>query len=322
MDYDKLVSIIIPVYNVQAYLRECLDSILLQTYKKYEVILVDDGSEDDCVNLCDEYAQKDSRFIAIHKENGGVASARNKGLQVAKGEYVTFVDSDDTIDSNYIEAMVFGMDFYNVNFVRAPFKKNGVLQSNYSYYSSFENSVIEFGSMINISLFNSVWGIMVKRVCIGKICFDERIYYGEDVLFLLQVFVNSENKKILLLKEPFYNYVVREGSALNSSFNEKRLSLLTVANKVIELLRPYPFMDRPAKMFKKFCCFSVYEKLLECKDSLYAEKKKALRQEIIDLRKQGFRPNDKIANMLELSVIYGGYGAISKLWKLKNFLSS
>lgn len=320
MECDKLVSIIIPVYNVQTYLRECLDSILQQTYKNFEVILVDDGSNDDSPNLCEEYAQKDSRFIAIHKENGGVASARNKGLQVAKGEYITFVDSDDTIDSNYIEAMVSGMERYKVDFVRAPFKKNGVPQFNYSYYASLDNPVIEFYSMINTSLFNSVWGMMLKRNCIGDICFDESIFYGEDVLFLLQVFVNSENKELLLLKGPFYNYAVREGSALNTSFNVKWLSLLTVADKVEDLLRPFPFMDCPAKKFKKFCCLTVYEKLVDCKESRYAEKKKVLREEIIKLRKQGFRPKNKIADIMELSVIYGGYGIIRNLRKIKSRL--
>lgn len=320
MGCNKLVTIIIPIYNVRAYLRECLDSILKQTYKYFEVILVDDGSKDDSLSFCEEYARKDSRFIVIHKENGGVASARNKGLLVARGEYITFVDSDDTIDSRYIEAMVSGMERYKVDFVRAPFKKNGVPQTNYSYYARLDNPLIEFESMIDTSLFNSVWGMMVKRDCIGNVCFDESIYYGEDVLFLLQVFVNLENKKLLLLKEPFYNYAVREGSALNSSFNVKWLSLLTVADKVEELLHPYSFMASPAKNFKKFCSISVYEKISDSKDVRYAKKKKALRQEIKCLRKLGFRPNNRMANIMELSIIYGGYGLIRKLRTLKNRL--
>ena len=320
MECDKLVSIIIPVYNVQTYLRECLDSILQQTYKNFEVILIDDGSKDDSLNLCEEYARKDSRFVVIHKKNGGVSSARNMGLQFANGEYVTFIDSDDSIDVNYIEAMVLGLQKFNVDFVRAPFKKNGIVQSDYSYYTSLDNLVIDFKSMINIYLFNSVWGMMLKRNCIGDVCFDESIFYGEDVLFLLQVFVNSENKKLLLLKEPFYNYAVRECSALNSSFNAKWFSLLIVANKVEDLLHPYPFMDRAAKIFRKFCLFTVYEKMVDCNDSQYAEKKKTLRQEIIELRKLGFRPKNRNANINELSILYGGYGIVRKLRKFKRFL--
>jgi hypothetical protein len=136
----------------------------------------------------------------------------------------------------------------------------------------------------------------------------------------LQVFVNSENKELLLLKGPFYNYAVREGSALNTSFNVKWLSLLTVADKVEDLLRPFPFMDCPAKKFKKFCCLTVYEKLVDCKESRYAEMKKVLREEIIKLRKQGFRPKNKIADIMELSVIYGGYGIIRNLRKIKSRL--
>ena len=97
MNQNPLISIIIPVYNVEDYIRPCLDSILAQTYTNFEAILVDDGSKDGSGRICDEYAEKDSRFIVVHKENGGVSSARNKGLEIAKGEWVLFCDSDDTL---------------------------------------------------------------------------------------------------------------------------------------------------------------------------------------------------------------------------------
>ena len=97
MKQSPLISIIVPVYNVEDYIRPCLDSILAQTYTNFEAILVDDGSKDGSGSVCDEYAEKDSRFIVVHKENGGVSSARNKGLEIAKGEYIAFVDSDDWI---------------------------------------------------------------------------------------------------------------------------------------------------------------------------------------------------------------------------------
>ena len=92
-----VLSIIVPVYNVEKYLARCIDSILAQTFTDFELILVDDGSTDNSGEICDEYAGKDPRIIVIHKENGGVSSARNHGLDIARGEYITFVDSDDQI---------------------------------------------------------------------------------------------------------------------------------------------------------------------------------------------------------------------------------
>lgn len=100
---NTLVSVIVPVYKVEKYLHRCIDSIINQTYKNLEIILVDDGSPDNCGKICDEYAEKDNRIKVIHKSNGGLSSARNAGLDVANGDYVYFVDSDDYIDTKLVE---------------------------------------------------------------------------------------------------------------------------------------------------------------------------------------------------------------------------
>lgn len=99
------ISIIVPVYNVEKYLPRCIDSILAQTFTNFELILVDDGSPDNCGAICDEYAQKDSRVVVIHKENQGVSSARNRGLDVAQGKYIMFCDSDDKVDARWCELL-------------------------------------------------------------------------------------------------------------------------------------------------------------------------------------------------------------------------
>ena len=103
---QPLVSIIVPIYKVEPYLRRCLDSIANQTYTNLEIILVDDGSPDNCPQICDEYAAKDKRIVVIHKENGGLSDARNAGLNICKGEYISFVDSDDWVDKRYIEILL------------------------------------------------------------------------------------------------------------------------------------------------------------------------------------------------------------------------
>ena len=101
-----MISVIVPVYKVEAYLEKCVDSICRQTYKDLEIILVDDGSPDRCPRICDEYATKDNRIKVIHKDNGGLSSARNAGLDIAQGEFISFVDSDDTIHSQMMEVLL------------------------------------------------------------------------------------------------------------------------------------------------------------------------------------------------------------------------
>lgn len=106
LDINPLISIIVPIYNVEPYLRKCIDSIINQTYKNLEIILVDDGSPDNCGSICDEYAKTDSRIKVIHKVNGGLSDARNAGLRIATGEWITFVDSDDWLENNALEQML------------------------------------------------------------------------------------------------------------------------------------------------------------------------------------------------------------------------
>ena len=102
---EDLISVVVPIYNVENYIKKCVDSILSQTYKNLEIILVDDGSPDNCPQICDEYAQKDNRIKVIHKENGGLSDARNAGIDISKGKFITFIDSDDYIEKDYVEVL-------------------------------------------------------------------------------------------------------------------------------------------------------------------------------------------------------------------------
>lgn len=102
---NELISVIVPVYNVEKYSERCIESIINQTYKNLEIILVDDGSPDTCPMICDEYAKKDDRIVVIHKENGGLSDARNAGIEIAKGEYFAFIDSDDYISEEFLSKL-------------------------------------------------------------------------------------------------------------------------------------------------------------------------------------------------------------------------
>lgn len=114
---DELISVVVPIYNVEKYIEKCIDSIINQTYTNLEIILVDDGSPDKCGKICDEYAKRDKRIKVIHKENGGVSSARNIGLDNLNGEYVTFIDADDYISNNYCEELLNALKTENADCV-------------------------------------------------------------------------------------------------------------------------------------------------------------------------------------------------------------
>ncbi|MBR5637501.1 MAG: glycosyltransferase [Pseudobutyrivibrio sp.] len=132
---DKLISIIVPVYNVAAYLGECLESILTQTYSFFEVILIDDGSTDGSEKMCDAFAEKDTRIKVIHKANGGLSSARNSGLEIANGEYICFVDSDDSIEPLYLAKLCEAIENGKADIAFCDIDSPKLCQSEYSFES-------------------------------------------------------------------------------------------------------------------------------------------------------------------------------------------
>ena len=142
---EPLISVIIPVYKVEKYLKRCIDSVINQTYKNLEIILVDDGSPDNCPKICDDYSKKDKRIKVIHKKNGGVSAARNKGLKLSNGDYIVFVDSDDWLEYNFVEEMLtnlrknkvdyfFVLYQYTASFHKNPFDKPTIFFSHFSKY--------------------------------------------------------------------------------------------------------------------------------------------------------------------------------------------
>ena len=179
-----MISIIVPVYNTEQYLHSCIDSILTQTYTDFELLLIDDGSTDLSGAICDKYAWKDSRVRVFHQKNGGVSSARNLGLDNAKGEWVTFVDSDDAI----INIPFVSYDEDLVIFPHKVLSKDGT-----EYLCKLENSVFDNKSKVRnfvkdnstTSVFKTLWSKLYKRDLIGNLRFDESIKIGEDQVFLL-----------------------------------------------------------------------------------------------------------------------------------------
>lgn len=217
---DKL-SIIVPVYNVQSYLNRCISSIVNQTYRNLEIILVDDGSTDNSGKLCDSYALHDNRIKVIHKTNGGLSSARNAGLSVVTGHYIGFVDSDDYIEPNMYELLLESMRGLHADIVCAEtFIERG---NHKKYHPRFkENCVFTHEEALNIlldgSLDTAVWNKLYKASLFKNLTFIEgRIY--EDVGFLYKVF--DKANVVAYVNKPLYHYIKRKGSIVSDAFNAK-----------------------------------------------------------------------------------------------------
>ena len=199
------VSVIVPVYNTEKYLSRCIDSILAQTFEDFELILVDDGSSDNSGRICDEYAQKDKRIKAIHKENGGVSSARNKGLDIAKGYWITFVDSDDWVDVDYLlcflqheaDLSICGYK-QTISFIGNHKPKDGL------FYK--KEIPIIYNSEFHKMYCRGILSKCFKNSIIKKkhIRFNNKLRIGEDTLFTIQYL--SWCQSVRFISEYGYNY--------------------------------------------------------------------------------------------------------------------
>lgn len=221
------ISIILPVYNVEKYLDKCLDSLVNQTYKKLEIILVDDGSPDNSGKICDEWAKKDKRIKVIHKENGGVSSARNKGLDIATGDYIGFVDPDDYVDLTMYEKLVAKAQEEDADITFCGFKQVNEdtgdelivneVNLNKIYETNRCNLFLLFGSNIqgNIRYTNKlnpmVWRALFKKTFIGISRF-RKFAIGEDLLFYLDII--NKKTKFAFINEHLYSYLIRKSSVM------------------------------------------------------------------------------------------------------------
>ena len=215
---EPLISVIVPVYKVEAYLRRCLDSIVNQTYRNLEIILVDDGSPDRSGAICDAYAKRDRRIRVIHKVNGGVSSARNAGLEAASGEYIGWVDSDDWIENDMFEYLKNLAVTCQADVAQCGrYWENGAFVAK-EYGSLHGPQTIDLLSEITPSMWNGianeVWCKLFKSDVIENLRFREDFSVGEDIDFVLHVLRKAE--RLALGSEAKYHYCQRPESLYNA----------------------------------------------------------------------------------------------------------
>ena len=209
---EKLISVIVPVYNVEKYLSRCIESILRQTYPYFELILVDDGSPDKSGKICDKYAKKDERIKVLHKENGGVSSARNIGLDYAKGEYISFIDSDDWVRENYLEKLLAPMLQYDVQMVLGGVELRGIhikkVQMKEQLFDIYfpTHEAMDTLFLKKQPLSKGPCCKLYKKIIIDNVPlrFNEEVAWGEDAIFLYNYW--ETGGKIYIIEDCLYYY--------------------------------------------------------------------------------------------------------------------
>lgn len=208
------VSIIVPIYNVELYIHDCIDSIICQTYSDWELILIDDGSPDSCPQICDEYAAKDSRIKVIHQKNAGVAAARNAGLNVAQGEWIWFVDSDDWIAKNAVGVLKKNLVYGNQDIVMFAYKrwKNGFVEDDDICVFEYD----DFNEFLchNICFHNQRMLFSKTIIQQNKLRFTEGIRLAEDLEF--QYKYEMLCRRPIAINDALYQYRIREGSVTHT----------------------------------------------------------------------------------------------------------
>lgn len=282
---EPLISVIVPIYNVEAYLDRCVESIVNQTYKNLEIILVDDGSPDKCPQMCDNWADKDNRIKVIHKENGGLSDARNAGMKIASGEYICFVDSDDLVALTFVEQLYNAITDKNANIVACDvlcFKnEKEIVENDLNQIST--NSFTPEQALSQLIKGKGVRAVAWNKLYKREIIQDEQFEVGklhEDEFYTYRLI--DKCQKVVYVNCKLYYYRQREGSIMAVQ-SEKHIDTLEAGLYRLQLLKKkYPdlfLVDRVT-----FCigCLNYYRLAQEKKFS----NNKSAKSRIIGYRKQ------------------------------------
>lgn len=278
---SKKVSVIVPVYNTEKYLERCIRSIINQTYSNLEIICINDGSSDNSLHILQCLKKEDERIIIINQQNKGVGEARNMGIEVSTGDYISFVDSDDVIDQNYFEILMNNAIHYNLDTVCSnicAISNNGIV---YPFEKQISDSILTNNQTIrdylNFKISPAVWGKLYRRDIIGETRFPA-ININEDFIFEWEVIKKSQ--RFLKTNNTHYNYYEdRIDSLTKKKFSQSNMSIIDHANQVLkDIYEGYPKLLIDAKnYFYAFVLHNLtiyYRYIKECDGSnLYVDEK-------------------------------------------------
>ena len=312
---EPLISVIVPLYNVESYLDKCIDSIVNQTYKNLEIILVDDGSTDESPKICEKWAEKDKRIRVIHKNNGGVSSARNTGLDAATGEYISFVDSDDYVVRNYIDFLYYNLIAYGADMsmgkqiVNYPNKDIITASGNLYKYTPHDC----FDKLLHDDFDVSAWGKLYKKELFDGVRYPEGRLF-EDTATTYKLI--DKCKLVVLNSLVIYHYVIRDKSITTSDFTRQDMDMITATNEMCDYIESkYPDLKAGCDRRRMQGYLSTLAKMarsekedVECKKELLTY----IRNNIDNVLKDK-RISKRDRTSLEL--LSAGYPAFKTAWK-------
>ena len=284
------ISVIVPVYNVEAYLERCVESILQQTYAHFELILINDGSTDSSGQICDQLASQYENIKVYHIENAGVSNARNMGIQLATGSWVTFIDSDDFVTQDYLATLASAVEGVNVGFVIAPLHhiKNGIVTDLPSHSEktelwSTEETMKELLMTTRTSFFPVAK--LFKRDLLADEKFNTNYHLAEDALFLTELLLKTRCSCVFIDK-PVYYYDHREGSA-TTSVNQHVFDTIEVYKQIIaQVSQVFPNLKYELKNRECWSYITVYDKIIFTSREEYQKEKAELRTWIVQHRRE------------------------------------
>ena len=282
---DK-ISIIVPVYNAEKYIDKALYSICGQTYQNLEILLIDDGSTDGSLVRCQEWSRKDTRILVHPQENAGASAARNKGIELASGKYLMFIDGDDWIEKNMLEVLYQEAEKYQADAACCILQEDEEMASEEVidgiYYQNGDR-VQAFSEKVESGLaLLRVWGPVCKlyrRDAIAE-CRFEDYKVAEDLLFNTNVICHGNFEKTVLVEHPFYHYIIYPGSTMKQKFQEKYLTAMEVEKRCYDMLTAISpkFADinligcAVSRVFEKYAQLSRVERLQHKKEFAYCKK--------------------------------------------------
>ena len=284
------ISVIVPVYNVEAYLERCVESILQQTYAHFELILINDGSTDSSGQICDHLASQYENIKVYHIENAGVSNARNMGIQLATGSWVTFIDSDDFVTQDYLATLASAVEGLNVGFVIAPLHhiKNGIVTDLPSHSGktelwSTEETMKELLMTTRTSFFPVAK--LFKRDLLADEKFNTNYHLAEDALFLTELLLKTRCNCVFIDK-PVYYYDHREGSA-TTSVNRHVFDTIEVYKQIIaQVSQVFPNLKYELINRECWSYITVYDKIIFTSREEYQKEKAELRNWIVQHRRE------------------------------------
>ena len=284
------ISVIVPVYNVEAYLERCVESILQQTYANFELILINDGSADSSGQICDYLASRYENIKVYHIENAGVSNARNMGIQLATGSWVTFIDSDDFVTQDYLATLASAVEGENIGFVIAPLHhiKNGIVtdlppHSGKTELWSTEETMKELLMTTRTSFFPVAK--LFKRDLLADEKFNTHYHLAEDALFLTELLLKTRCSCVFIDK-PVYYYDHREGSA-TTSVNRYVFDTIEVYKQIIaQVSQAFPNLKYELINRECWSYITVYDKIIFTSREEYQKEKAELRNWIVQHRRE------------------------------------